>query len=74
MSDEYPRALFRAGEGDDHQSWEGALLVAGAHKVDTLIVNNEDEELAADAEGWKRKPEECDASAPRRGRPPKLPE
>lgn len=49
---DYPKMMFRDGEASDHISWDGPVLVAG-EKVETLIVNDEDEELAAMGEGWR---------------------
>lgn len=81
MSEEYPKMLYRDGDGEQHQTWGGALHIGG-HKVDTLIVDGEDEELAAHEDGWREKPAplspldhdldgEPGGSLPRRGRPAK---
>lgn len=78
---EYPKMLYRTGENDQHQGWGGSLPIGG-HKVETLIVDGEDEELAAHEEGWRERPEppspldhDLDGtpggSLPKRGRPPK---
>lgn len=50
---DYPKALYRDGDDGNHNSWDGPLLVAGKHQVETMIVNDEDEELAALSEGWR---------------------
>lgn len=54
---DYPKMLYKAGEvplgQHDHQG--GTLLIAGKHKAETLIVTNEDEELAAVEDGWSDK-------------------
>lgn len=45
---DYPRMLFRPGT---------TLRVWDAHDVDTLIVKDEDEHLAALDDGWNETPE-----------------
>lgn len=69
----YPRMLYRPGT---------SLRVWDAHDVDTMIVGDEDEHLAALERGWSESPVPRDpldhdgdgtkgGSLPRRGRPRK---
>lgn len=62
----YPKMLYRDGEGLEHLHCEQPLLVGGKHKVDTLVVQDEDEELAALTDGWRDTAAPADES-PKRG-------
>lgn len=71
---DYPKVLYRAGNGEGHQLWGEQLLIDGKYSADVLTVNSEDEELSAMAEGWRETAEPAATDEPRRGRPPKIDE
>lgn len=51
---DYPKMLYKPGGigHNEHHHQGEPLLIAGRHEAVTLLVDNEDEELAALADGW----------------------
>lgn len=68
---EYPKMLYREGTLTGHTlDASTPLKIGNAHECETLIVESEDEELAALEDGWALKAGTAKTDAPRRGRPP----
>lgn len=51
---EYPRMLYRSGNGGDHNLLDTPLPIQGHKGVETVIVHDELEELEASEHGWTR--------------------
>lgn len=58
---EYPRMLYKPGVLTDHQLLGEDLKVQGKHAVESVVVENLEEEMEATAEGWSRSPDGVDA-------------
>lgn len=58
---EYPRMMYRkASHMTDHMLLGEELLIQGKYRVETVVVEDIDEEMEAAAEGWSRSPDGSD--------------